>query len=226
MKRNGIHIHRSRVRRALDRAYVQNRSRSVYARERSEAVLASRASLASSLVSANASLGALGGQTGSVYRGVFFLEVSFLFASTRRYRAYISGMQFLSRTQEKRASVTSLRLSSAHWNAHARDSASPPMPHPERRERKEKEKKNVSVFEVCAKEEKRECSFRVSFRVPREPLSRDERTLSSRTSRGRSERAARRGGVGASADVQGCPAPTHRSRTARLRGRSCPSGTS
>lgn len=67
-----------------------------------------------------------------VSRG-FFLEVSFLFAEiSRRYRAYISGMQFLSRTQEKRASVTSLRLSSAHWNAHARDSASPPMPHPER----------------------------------------------------------------------------------------------
>ena len=65
--------------------------------------------------------------------------------SPRRYRAYISGMQFLSRTQEKRASVASLRLSSAHWNAHARDSASPPMPHPERRGRKEKNT-NVSVL--------------------------------------------------------------------------------
>ena len=43
---------------------------------------------------------------------------------------YISGMQFLSRTQAKRIPVSSLRLFSAHWNAHVRDAASPPMPQP------------------------------------------------------------------------------------------------
>ena len=85
-----------------------------------------RVSFVSRLVRRSLSVSVVIVKQGGQKKRFFFLRVT-----RRRYRrVYISGMQFLSRTQEKRASVTSLRLSSAHWNAHARDSASPPMPHP------------------------------------------------------------------------------------------------
>jgi hypothetical protein len=95
--------------------------------------------------------------------------------------------------------VTSLRLSSAHLNAHARDSTSPPMPHPAAKKKREKR----------------------YFRVPRRCF-RETREREGRGFRGPSERAARRGRGGAPSSLL----PTHRSRTARIRGRSCPSGTS
>jgi hypothetical protein len=64
------------------------------------------------------------------------------------------------------------------------------------------------------------CSRR-HFRVPRRRF-RETREREGRGFRGPSERAARRGRGGAPSSLL----PTHRSRTARIRGRSCPSGTS
>lgn len=88
----------------------------------------------------------------------FFLRVA-----RRRYRrVYISGMQFLSRTQEKRASVTSLRLSSAHLNAHARDSTSPPMPHPAA---KKKARETMSARKTKNVSEKKTRNRRTRVRV-------------------------------------------------------------
>ena len=149
----------------------------------------------------------------------FFLRVA-----RRHYRrVYISGMQFLSRTQEKRASVTSLRLSSAHLNAHARDSTSPPMPHPAAK-KKARETMSARKTKNVSEKKTRNRRTRVSrrhFRVPRRCF-RETREREGRGFRGPSERAARRGRGGAPSSLL----PPHRSRTARIRGRSCPSGTS
>lgn len=64
-------------------------------------------------------------------------------------------------------------------------------------------------------------ALRRHFRVPRRRF-RETREREGRGFRGPSERAVRCGRGGAPSSLL----PTHRSRTARLRGRSCPSGTS
>jgi hypothetical protein len=126
-----------------------------------------------------------------------------------------------------RDSVTSLRLSRAHWNAHARLAGSPPMPHAGRegefcesaeirylwRLKKTKKLVDASVTQQVV-------TTSLVLVVVLSSLPRNKRTETSGQERCKNGRSKRTCGSVGEEEV------THRLRTGWTRGRSCRSGTS